>query len=586
MLIIRHIRDETRPSDRNAIGQVQAILRSRFPGISERDVAQIPEQLTDPLKFRFRTSLLVAENRSGSVQGFSLMQFAPDLRFCFLDFIATRKDRVTGGIGTSLYETCRQEAIKLNAVGLFFECLPDDPRVCKSEELIRENRARLKFYEQFGAYPLAGTAYETPITAADSPCPHYLVCDFLGQPPVSRNVARKIIRAILERKYDDLLTGAYLHRVITSVKDDPVRLRPPQYRRMEKRSSGSSGKIRERNLIPLIVNDLHSIHHIRERGYVESPVRISSILSELQTSGLFRELPARRFSEKHIGAVHDPGYIRYFKRVCESLPPGKSIYPYVFPVRNNHRAPTDDSVLAGYYCIDTFTPLNKNAYLAAQRAVDCALTGAMQLLGGKRAAYALVRPPGHHAEKSVFGGFCYFNSAAIAAHYLSAYGTVAMLDIDYHHGNGQQEIFYDRSDVLTLSIHGHPSFAYPYFTGFREETGRGNGEGYNQNYPLKEDLDGEGYRKVLGRAVERIGHFRPDYVVVPFGLDTAKGDPTGTWSLNAHDFMRNGEIIGTLRSPVLFVQEGGYKNRVLGVNARNFFQGFHAVFFNHQNQLI
>lgn len=585
MLIIRHIRDDKRPSDRNAIGQVQVILRSRFPGVSERDVARIPEQLTDPLKYRFRTSLLVAENRNGTVQGFSLMQFAPDLHFCFLDYIATRKDRVTGGIGASLYETSRQEALNLKSVGLFFECLPDDPRICLAEKLIPENRARLKFYEQFGAFPLANTDYETPITSEDRSCPPYLVCDFLGQPPVSRNMARKIIRAILERKYEDILTEPYARRVINSVKNDPVTLRDPHYIKAKKSGAGTTGRIPEQNLISLIVNDLHSIHHIKERGYVESPVRISSILSELKSSGLFREIPVRKFSEKQILEVHDPGYIRYFKRVCESLPPGKSMYPYVFPVRNNHRAPTDDSVLAGYYCIDTFTPLNKNAYLAARRAVDCALTGALQLLSGKRAAYALVRPPGHHAEKKVFGGFCYFNAAAIAAQFLSKYGKVAMLDIDYHHGNGQQEIFYNRSDVLTISIHGDPSFAYPYFAGFAEEKGDGEGEGYNVNYPLKERIESEAYRKVLGRAMDRIRRFQPDYVVIPLGLDTAKGDPTGTWDFSAHDFMQNGEMIGTLRYPLLFVQEGGYKNRVLGVNARNFFRGFYTSYFNHQDHM-
>ncbi len=581
MLIIRHILDDTLPSDRNAVAQVQSILKSRFPDVKEKLITQIPEQLTDPLKFRFRTSLMVAENRSGTVQGFSLMSFAPDLRFCFLDFIATRKDVISGGIGSSLYESCRQQALRLDACGLFFECLPDDPAVCLNGPLIAENRARLRFYEQFGAFPLINTAYETPITEEDNSCPPFLVCDFLGHPPVGKKQARKITRAILERKYGDILTEDYTARVVGSINDDPVRLREPRYLRKEKDQAARPVKHPSTDLITLIVNDRHSIHHVKDRGYVESPVRISSILSELQASGLFREIPAQRFSETHISEVHDPGYIRYFRRVCESLPPGKSIYPYVFPVRNNHRAPTDDSVLAGYYCIDTFTPLNKNAYLAARRAVECTLTGAVQLLNGKRAAYALVRPPGHHAEKKVFGGFCYFNNGAIAAHFLSKYGKVAMLDIDYHHGNGQQEIFYHRKDVLTISIHGHPSFAYPYFAGFAEEKGRGEGEGYNVNYPLKEQIGSDHYREVLGRAIERIRRFKPDYAVILLGLDTAKGDPTGTWNLNAADLRKNGELIGALRIPLLFVQEGGYKNRVLGVNARNFFQGFHHAFYNH-----
>jgi acetoin utilization deacetylase AcuC-like enzyme len=174
----------------------------------------------------------------------------------------------------------------------------------------------------------------------------------------------------------------------------------------------------------------------------------------------------------------------------------------------------------------------------------------------------------------VFGGFCYFNSAAIAANYLSRYGKVAMLDLDYHHGNGQQDIFYKRKDVLTISIHGHPSFAYPYFCGFTEEKGEGEGLGFNVNYPMKEQLHGGEYLKVLEKAVEKVRRFKPDYLILLLGLDTAKGDPTGTWSLGSTDFYRNGQLSGSLKIPTLVVQEGGYRNRVLGINARHFFQGF------------
>jgi acetoin utilization deacetylase AcuC-like enzyme len=141
--------------------------------------------------------------------------------------------------------------------------------------------------------------------------------------------------------------------------------------------------------------------------------------------------------------------------------------------------------------------------------VDCCLTGSVRLLEGAGVAYALVRPPGHHAERKVFGGFCYFNSAAIAANFLSSYGKVAMLDVDYHHGNGQQDIFYDREDVLTVSIHGHPSFAYPYFCGFAEEKGEGRGLGFNVNYPLKEQLTADEYARVLEQALGRIKRFKP-----------------------------------------------------------------------------
>jgi acetoin utilization deacetylase AcuC-like enzyme len=265
--------------------------------------------------------------------------------------------------------------------------------------------------------------------------------------------------------------------------------------------------------------------------------------------------------------------VEYLKRACALVPEGKSIYPYVFPVRNAARPPKDLPLRAGYYCIDTFTPLNRNAWLAAERAVDCALTGARCILEGYRIAYALVRPPGHHAERRSFGGFCYLNSGAIAAHYLSRFGQVAVLDLDYHHGNGTQDIFYGRADVLTVSIHGHPRHTYPYFSGFEDEKGEDADLGYNLNLPLPENLDGPAYRLALERAVRRVQRSRPRFLVVSLGLDTAKGDPTGSFTLGAQDFRENGRRLGRLGLPILVVQEGGYRTRSLGANACHFFAG-------------
>ncbi|MBW3553256.1 MAG: acetylpolyamine amidohydrolase, partial [Gemmatimonadetes bacterium] len=181
--------------------------------------------------------------------------------------------------------------------------------------------------------------------------------------------------------------------------------------------------------------------------------------------------------------------------------------------------------------------------------------------------------PGHHAERRSFGGFCYLNSAAIAAELLAGHGTVAILDIDYHHGNGQQDIFWRRADVLTISLHGHPRFAYPYFSGFEEEVGAGAGEGANINIALPERLDGAGYLRALRGALERVERFDPRFLVVALGLDPATNDPTGTWTLGAADFRENGRAIGALGLPTLVVQEGGYRTRTLGVNARNFLEG-------------
>jgi len=321
---------------------------------------------------------------------------------------------------------------------------------------------------------------------------------------------------------------------------------------------------------------------VEERGYVESPVRIDAILEELNKTDLFQRIPVRHYSEKNIRAVHDHGFVDYLWKICSKLDEGTAIYPYVFPIRNRARPPKDLPIRAGYYCLDTFTPLTGNAYLAAKRAVDSTITAARQLLQGYRLAYALVRPPGHHAEPAAFGGFCYFNSAAVAAHLLSAYRKVAMLDIDYHHGNGQQQIFYERSDVLTVSIHGHPRFAYPYFSGFIGEKGKGNGNGFNINYPLPEYISSEKYLQTLGEALKRIGRFRPRYLVVPLGFDTAKEDPTGSWSLEADDFRTIGNMIGSLRLPTLIVQEGGYDTRVLGNNALHFFKGLWSAVYGRE----
>jgi acetoin utilization deacetylase AcuC-like enzyme len=195
------------------------------------------------------------------------------------------------------------------------------------------------------------------------------------------------------------------------------------------------------------------------------------------------------------------------------------------------------------------------------------------LLDGYGLAYALVRPPGHHAERRSFGGFCYLNSTAVAAHFLSRFGRVAVLDIDYHHGNGTQDIFYNRSDVLTVSIHGHPRSTFPYFSGFADEKGVGVGVGYNLNIPLPENIGRTSYEQALQQALRRIRRFSPRFLVLAFGLDTAKGDPTGSWSLGADDFTQNGRLIGELRLPILVVQEGGYRTRSLGTNAAHFFVG-------------
>ena len=571
MFTIRRIYDVTTTTNRQRIAQVQAILRAQFPAIGEDDVRKLPEQLENPLKHRFRSVLYVAEDAKNTVRGFALLLHAPDLDFCYLDFISAGALETGRGVGGALYERVRDDAAALDVLGLFFECWPDDPALSRDPKIRAQNAARLRFYERYGARPIANTEYETPFSVDDDN-PPYLVFDGLGHgEPLRRKAARAIVRAILERKYAAQCPPHYIERVVGSFKDDPVRIREPRY--IKKSTIAPEAFRPPVQRIALIVNDAHQIHHVRERGYVESPVRIGAILEELERTNLFERIKSRTFGLRHIEAVHDRDLVQFLQRATKNVPAGKSVYPYVFPIRNRARPPKELPLRAGYYCIDTFTPLNQNAYRAAVGAVDCALTGAQALLDGRHLVYALVRPPGHHAERSSFGGFCYFNSAAVAANLLSSNGRVAVLDIDYHHGNGTQDIFYERADVLTVSIHGHPRYTYPYFSGFEDERGKGDGVGYNLNIPLAESIGQEIYRKHLRLALERIAGFAPDFLVVSLGLDVARGDPTGSWMLGAKDFLANGELLGGLGVQKLIVQEGGYRTRTLGVNARNFFQG-------------
>jgi acetoin utilization deacetylase AcuC-like enzyme len=568
MFRIHRVYDDTTETNRDLLQQVQDILRVQFPELKAYEIAAMSTQVRDPLKHRFKTTLFVAENKS-AVQGFAVLLHMSDLDVCFLDFISAGIGKSGGGVGGALYERVRDEAVQLGACGVFLECLPDDPELVSAPELLAANQARLRFYERYGARPIINNSYHVPLPADD---PYYLVFDGLGgDTPIGRDQARRIVSAFLSRKYAKECPPSYVRMIIDSFVDDPIQLRPPRY--TERSRSANTTRSSKLKGIALVINDQHDIHHVRERGYVEAPVRVRVINDELKRTGLFELHKARRYPKRHTLAVHDAGLVRFLQAAGEIVGPSKTVYPYTFPQRKLAKPPKSSPLRAGYYCIDSFTPINSNAYKAARAAVDCTLTAADAVLGGYHSAYALVRPPGHHAERSFFGGFCYFNSAAIAAHYMSAYGKVALLDVDYHHGNGSQDIFYERADVLTVSLHADPETTYPYFSGFANERGEREGRGFNVNIPLSEGTAGDEYHRALKKGLRVLTQFEPRFLVVSLGLDTAKSDPTGSFLLGARDFYTNGLMIGQLGLPTLLVQEGGYRTRTLGVNARHFFKG-------------
>ena len=195
---------------------------------------------------------------------------------------------------------------------------------------------------------------------------------------------------------------------------------------------------------------------------------------------------------------------------------------------------------------------------------------------GERAAFALCRPPGHHAAAAAMGGYCYLNNAAIAVQALRDLGVarVAVLDVDYHHGNGTQSIFYDRADVFFVSLHGDPRVEYPYFLGHADERGSGTGLGCNLNLPLPLGTAWSGYGPALDGACQAIATYGPEVLVVSLGVDTFEADPISKFKLTSDDYLRIGRRIASLRRPTLFVFEGGYAVDAVGVNAVNVLQGF------------
>jgi acetoin utilization deacetylase AcuC-like enzyme len=271
--------------------------------------------------------------------------------------------------------------------------------------------------------------------------------------------------------------------------------------------------------------------------------------------------------------VHHEDLIKLY-RTARTLPPGQTFCPSVFPKR--HRIKADPSRIshAGFFCLDSGTPLDCTTWDAACWSAASAVSAAKLLLSGSQLIYALCRPPGHHATRTMFGGYCYFNNAALAAKVLRKKGRVAILDIDFHHGNGTQSIFYDDPQVFFVSVHGTPEKYYPFFMGYETERGSGKAVGTNLNIPLEQGCTAQEYQNALtDRVLPAITDFKPDFFIISAGFDTYHADPVGGFLINTEDYRPIGRILSSMKLPTVVIQEGGYFEKDLGRNVVSFLHG-------------
>jgi acetoin utilization deacetylase AcuC-like enzyme len=343
----------------------------------------------------------------------------------------------------------------------------------------------------------------------------------------------------------------------------------------------------------VVVSDEHRRHAPRREladGEVvdafEVPARAEAIRAALQADGGFELHDAVEHGTGPITAVHDPAMVAYLEGAWrewrESGETAEEVFPDTFPLPSygegmhaGGRETRSPRGAIGRWCFDTATPVVEGTYPAARAAVDVALTAAELVLDGAPSAYGLCRPPGHHAARAMFGGYCFFNNAAIAAEAVARRTgrPVAILDVDYHHGNGTQQIFYGRGDVFYVSLHGDPDRAYPYFSGFAEETGAGPGAGATLNLPLPARCPDDVYLTALDRGLEAIAGFGVGVVIVSLGIDTYERDPICDLALTTDAYDACGRRVASLGRPVVVLQEGGYFVPDLGENVRRWLRG-------------
>jgi acetoin utilization deacetylase AcuC-like enzyme len=273
-------------------------------------------------------------------------------------------------------------------------------------------------------------------------------------------------------------------------------------------------------------------------------------------------------------AVHEPALVGFLEGAWPAWRAAggpEVLIPDAFAIgrlaRGGGRDPAGGTGRPGWFCFDTATPLVAGSFAAALAAADAALTAADLVAGGEPAAYALCRPPGHHAGPGYYGGFCLLNNAAIAARRLAVLGRVAVVDVDFHHGNGTQDIFWEDAQVLYVSLHGDPAGHYPFFTGAADETGGGPGAGTTRNLPLPDGTGDDAYLAALDEAMAAVAAFDPAVLVVSAGFDTFEDDPIGAFGVTTGGFARIGAALAAAGRPLVVVQEGGYAVEALGANA-------------------
>lgn len=324
----------------------------------------------------------------------------------------------------------------------------------------------------------------------------------------------------------------------------------------------------------------HQFYGGKEIKSNEIPERAENIIKNLKLKD-YEVLAPHTYNLDSILDVHSKDYLNYLKNIYFLWNKAKSIstdvIPAVFPTRTRSKKPNDIASMAGWYCFGTTAPIIKNTFESAISSAHCALTGADLLLKGERTAYSLCRPPGHHCGPDYCGGFCYLNNVAIAAKHLlnNTLKTpkIAILDVDYHHGNGTQDIFYDSNQVLYVSVHSDPNFTFPFYWGYADEIGRGKGEGFNLNIPLPKGTVEKNYINAIKTALINIEKFNPDILLVSFGADTLLNDPHGGFNLSPNSFRKIGEHLSSLNKPTLIIQEGGYIAKSLGLCVYNFLCG-------------